>query len=140
MTSDLDSTAPGPSERDRLRKFYPVYLTAAVLFVGAGVLANASASGVVTIPAPWSTVVAFLPLLPAAGLFAVGIRYVLRSDEYEQRLAFRAAGIAFVGMLAAALLLGALDYAGITVPSGYWALFTVGLLIWGAVAFARYQR
>ena len=140
MTSDLDSKAPGPSERERTRRFTTQYFVAAAVFVAIQSFANSVAFGFVKLDEPLPIIISFLPIVPATWLFGSVIRYVARSDEFEQLVAYRSAGVALIAVFFAALIFGGLANAGVALPGSHFMVMTVGLFVWAISDLYWFRR
>lgn len=127
MTSELDSKRPGPAERARNRQFYvQVWLAVGLTVLLAttpGLLRRFGGPEALQIAA------AFLPLLPMAWAALILIRFVRRSDEWEQRVYLAAGSVGLLAALAVAIVLNTLFLVGVSLPlGGWWAVILAGSL------------
>ncbi|MDN4613305.1 hypothetical protein P5G50_02465 [Leifsonia sp. F6_8S_P_1B] len=137
MTSTLDTT-PGPSERARNRRFG---LTFTIAMVAYGVVLVVSIVwGDLDGTSPWRFAWALAPVVPVAAAAALLIRYVVRSDEYEQIRTFKALGVGFVVAMLLAVVAGFLGIAGLDIPGLGWWLYSGGMLGWLAATIAMPRR
>lgn len=142
MTSKLDSTELGPTERHRNRRFYVQVAISVVLAAALAMVAALSRR----FGAPEALAVAanFLPLLPMVWVGIVVVRFIARSDEWERRIYLVAASIALLAVLAVTVVFNALYMVGIVLPlGGWWAVifagsFTMFVAIW--VQSAKFDR
>lgn len=135
MTSELDSTRPGPSERRHLRRYVVgFFLSMAayllVLFLGPNPQDLAGS--------PWQVPLVLAPVVPVGFALATAVRFVRGLDEYQSRKILVALSIGFAVAMLTAIIVGFLDFA-FDVPLPSWIIFVAGMMGWvaGAVATAR---
>ncbi|HWU47418.1 MAG TPA: hypothetical protein VN133_11735 [Humibacter sp.] len=126
MTSNLDSGGESTTELRRRRTFR------IRLWVGTGCYLLASFAlyqwGHGT--SPWRLVWAVLPLLFMAWIVIVIVLRVRQLDEYQVKLFFPGLAVGFTVTIFAAVTVGTLSSAGLTVPNSGWPVAIVGLLAW----------
>jgi hypothetical protein len=126
MTSNLDSGGESTTELRRRRTFR------IRLWVGTGCYLLASFAlyqwGHGT--SPWRLVWAVLPLLFMAWIVIVIVLRVRQLDEYQVKLFFPGLAVGFTVTIFAAVTVGTLSSAGLTVPNSGWPVAIIGLLAW----------
>ncbi len=136
MTSALDrsgSTGDRARTRAYLREFVPGMVAYVVL------LTAAVSWGHLDGQSPARFAWALLPVLPALWVVRAVVRHVGRLDDYQRLLLLQSLAVGFALAMVAALTVGFLGLAGLSLPAG-WVVYVVGMLGWlvaGAVAQRR---
>lgn len=128
MTSDLDSTEESPTELQK-RRVYRIRLFSGV---GAYLLASFALYTWAPLAGGWRVVLALLPLLFMAWIVMAVVLRVRQLDEYQTKLLFPGLAVGFTATVFAALTIGTLSAAGITVPLAGWPVALVGIVSWEA--------
>lgn len=81
----------------------------------------------------WRVVWAALPLVFLAWVVGVVAMRMRQLDEYQVKLAFPGLAVGFAATVVAALAVGTLNAAGLSVPGG-WPVAIVGLLAWAGTS------
>jgi len=94
-----------------------------------------------TANAPWNTVVALLPMIPAVFVFVSIVRYLLATDELVRRIAVDSLALAGGATALIAVTYGLLEGAGLPRPSAWWtyAAFMASWIVSGYFVRRRYQ-
>lgn len=129
MTSDLDSGARSVGDRTRARAyhrdFWPGVLAYAVVLVAVHIWGNLDADN------PWRYLWAVLPAIPAAWVIRAVVRHVHRIDDFQRLLLLQGLAVGFAVGMIAALTVGFLGTAGLSLPGAGWIIYAAGMLGWG---------
>jgi ABC-type transport system involved in multi-copper enzyme maturation permease subunit len=91
----------------------------------------------------WSVLWWVLPVLATAFVLRAAWRYVQRIDEYQRQLQLESLAIAFGVTMLAAITLGLLTArvdTGMSVYTGIWTLYGIGMIAWAIAARVRGAR
>lgn len=126
MTSNLDSHEESATELHRRRVFR------VRLWVGAGcyLLASFALYQWGRGGGPWAVILAVLPLLFAAWVLVAVVLRVRQLDEYQLKLLFPGLAVGFTAAVFAAITVGTLSAAGLSIPNAGWPVALVGILAW----------
>jgi hypothetical protein len=91
--------------------------------------------------APWKTVIALLPMIPAVFVFVSIVRYLLATDELVRRIAVDSLALAGGATALMAVTYGLLEGDGLPRPSAWWtyAAFMASWIVAGYFVRRRYQ-
>lgn len=126
MTSDLDSNEESTTELGHRRAFRVrlwagsgCYLLASLALWQWGHGGN-----------PWRLVWAVLPLLFMAWVVIVVVLRVRQMDEYQVKLFFPGLAVGFTVTIFAAVTVGTLSAAGLSIGNAGWPVAIAGILAW----------
>lgn len=136
MTSELDSTKLGPSERRKLRRYFwgfgismLAYLV--VLFVAMPAQENVDSA--------WRIPILLAPIVPVGFAFAAVLQFIRGLDEYQTRTLTMALSWGFAVAMLTAVVVGFLDFVW-EVPMPSWIIFVAGMSGWVVAAVATSRR
>lgn len=128
MTSDLDSALGSAGDRVRTRAYYRDFLPGVIGY--AVVLGAALVWGDLDGTSSWRYLWAVLPVVPALWMLRAVLRHVRRIDDYQRLLLLQGLGVGFAIAMIAALTLGFLGIAGLSMRGAGWVVYSAGMLGW----------
>lgn len=78
----------------------------------------------------WRYLWAVLPVVPALWMLRAVLRHVRRIDDYQRLLLLQGLGVGFAIAMIAALTLGFLGIAGLSMRGAGWVVYSAGMLGW----------
>ncbi|WP_087012046.1 hypothetical protein [Leucobacter sp. 7(1)] len=136
MTSELDSTKLGPSERRNLRRYFwgfGISMLAYLVVLFVAMPAQEAAES------PWRILILLAPIVPVGFAFAAVLQFIRGLDEYQTRTLTTALSWGFAVAMLTAVVVGFLDFV-LTVPLPSWIIFVAGMMGWVVAAVATARR
>lgn len=130
MTSKLDSTQTGPSERRHLRSYVWGFGASMAAYV---VVLFVAPSAQDLAGSPWQIPLLLAPVVPVGFALAAVVRFIRGLDEYQSSKLFVSLSCGFGIAMFAAVVVGFLDFA-FAVPMPSWIIFVTGMLGWSVAA------